>query len=282
MAGALGFADSHAPGFWEALTQAVADQRTQAEEREKASAEQAAAERAAQANQVILDAATYGRRTVVTVRAADVVHGVHPPGLRRHHRRHGQHPHGQRGSPPGRLEHHHHEVLQATQHRCDRCRGHGGQGRRRDRHEGDRVRAGVDRRQGGRQPSGPAARAPPPRARSRTRSIRRPTAATDRRAAASRTAAPSSRSRKRRSMRPSSATRPATTAARISTRSSCLTAARSPRSSRRSCRALPRSWKGRCRSEADTRSSTRTGTTRSRRSPSTSTQRARSPASSRK
>ena len=66
MAGALGFADSHAPGFWEALTQAVADQRTQAEDREKATAEQAAAERAAQANQVILDAATYGRRTVVT------------------------------------------------------------------------------------------------------------------------------------------------------------------------------------------------------------------------
>ena len=67
MAGALGFADSHAPGFWEALTQAVADQRTQAEDREKATAEQAAAERAAQANQVILDASTYGRRTELTV-----------------------------------------------------------------------------------------------------------------------------------------------------------------------------------------------------------------------
>ena len=66
MAGALGFADSRAPGFWEALTQAVADQRTQAEDREKAAAEQAAAERAAELNQVILDASTYGRRTVVT------------------------------------------------------------------------------------------------------------------------------------------------------------------------------------------------------------------------
>lgn len=52
MAGALGFADSHAPGFWETLTQIKADEREAL----------AAAGRAEQARQFTADASKYGRR----------------------------------------------------------------------------------------------------------------------------------------------------------------------------------------------------------------------------
>ena len=62
MAGALGFASSHSPGFWEALTQAVAEQRTAAEQRAAADEQRVDAERAEQLSKVILEAATYGRR----------------------------------------------------------------------------------------------------------------------------------------------------------------------------------------------------------------------------
>ena len=79
MAGALGFADSHAPGFWEALTQAVADQRNQAKERETAAAEQAAAERAEQLRQAILDASTYGRRIEETMGRVTTFTELIPP-----------------------------------------------------------------------------------------------------------------------------------------------------------------------------------------------------------
>ena len=78
MAGALGFADSHAPGFWEALTQAVADQRTETEERTNAAAEQAAAERAEQLKQAILDAATYGRIEVTHGRVTSFTELIPP------------------------------------------------------------------------------------------------------------------------------------------------------------------------------------------------------------
>jgi hypothetical protein len=55
MAGALGYADSHAPGFWEALTQIRADQLVALEQKRDA-------ERAEQAKQVVADASKYGRR----------------------------------------------------------------------------------------------------------------------------------------------------------------------------------------------------------------------------
>lgn len=55
MAGALGFADSHSPGFWEELT------KIKAEEREALN-QKADADRAEQAKQFVADASKYGRR----------------------------------------------------------------------------------------------------------------------------------------------------------------------------------------------------------------------------
>lgn len=55
MAGALGFADSHAPGFWETLTQIRADELEALEKKRDA-------ERSEQAKQYFADAAKYGRR----------------------------------------------------------------------------------------------------------------------------------------------------------------------------------------------------------------------------
>ena len=60
MAGALGYTGSKDEGFWEALTQAVADQRAAAEEK-------AVSERAEQFQQAWADAAKYGRRLEETV-----------------------------------------------------------------------------------------------------------------------------------------------------------------------------------------------------------------------
>src|SRR4051794_9775323 len=59
MAGALGYADSNSPGFWEELTKVKGEERQAL----KAKAE---AERAEQAKQYIADAAQYGRRTETT------------------------------------------------------------------------------------------------------------------------------------------------------------------------------------------------------------------------
>lgn len=65
MAGALGYEGSHSPGFWEALAQAVADQRAAEKER-------ADAEHAEQLKQAMLDAGTYGRRIEETVGEGDL------------------------------------------------------------------------------------------------------------------------------------------------------------------------------------------------------------------
>ena len=59
MAGALGYANSHAPGFWEELT------KIKAEEREALN-DKAAADRAEQAKQFVADASKYGRRIETT------------------------------------------------------------------------------------------------------------------------------------------------------------------------------------------------------------------------
>src|SRR3954451_15363438 len=60
MAGALGFADSHAAGFWEALTKVRTDEREALEK-------QADADRAEQAKQFVEDASKYGRRLETTI-----------------------------------------------------------------------------------------------------------------------------------------------------------------------------------------------------------------------
>jgi hypothetical protein len=59
MAGALGYANSDSPGFWEELTKVKGEER-------QALKEKAEAERAEQAKQFIADAAKYGRRTETT------------------------------------------------------------------------------------------------------------------------------------------------------------------------------------------------------------------------
>jgi hypothetical protein len=66
MAGALGYTGSKDAGFWEALAQAVADQRAAAEEQKAAAEEQAASERAKQFQQAWADASKYGRRLEVS------------------------------------------------------------------------------------------------------------------------------------------------------------------------------------------------------------------------
>jgi hypothetical protein len=72
IAGALGFADSHSPGFWEALAQARADERAALEA--KAAADRAAAEQARvdRNNEIILDALKNGRRIEEPLTAGEI------------------------------------------------------------------------------------------------------------------------------------------------------------------------------------------------------------------
>ncbi len=70
MAEAFAYAGSHSDGYWEALTQAVAEERAAAEK--AAADEKAAAERAEQLKQATLDAATYGRRIEETIGEGDL------------------------------------------------------------------------------------------------------------------------------------------------------------------------------------------------------------------
>lgn len=65
MAGALGYANSHSPGFWEALAQAVVEQREAEQARKEA-------EHAEQLQQAFLDAPIFGRRIEETVGEGDL------------------------------------------------------------------------------------------------------------------------------------------------------------------------------------------------------------------
>ena len=171
----MGFASSHSAGFWEALTQAIAEQRVANEER-------AAAERAEQARQVFADAAKNGRRVEETWGPITLFQEFIPPAS-------GDIVDDQTQLRTGEI------VVEPSGKATVITKYWNGstqvgvvvsviEGRRRDGHQGERVRARLDRRQGGRLTARPGAGLVGRPARSRTRSTRRPTGASGRPAAA--------------------------------------------------------------------------------------------------